>query len=320
MVVTGYEMPCYHPIDAWQAKGKTPKGKKVITFKMELASDPNDIIKIPCGQCIGCRLERSRQWAIRCLHEASLYEKNCFITLTYSSENLPENSSLLHRDFQLFMKRLRKQYGSGIRFYMCGEYGEEQDAEKSEASTIGRPHFHACIFNHDFSDKEIWKTVNDVKLYVSESLDKLWNKGYATIGDVTFESAAYVARYIVKKIYGDSSKEHYNRIDMETGEMTPILPEYTCMSRRPGIGKDWYEAFKADLYKDFITLRGVKMKPPKYYDDLLEREQPDRSAKIKENRKEEATKNPEENEYIRRSAKKAIKERQIKRLRRNKQK
>jgi hypothetical protein len=100
-------------------------------------------LELPCGQCIGCRLERSRQWAMRCLHESSLYDRNAFVTLTYDDEHLPPGGSLNYPDFQRFMKRLRKNSKSPIRFYMGGEYGE---------STL-RPHFHVCLFGYDFPDK-----------------------------------------------------------------------------------------------------------------------------------------------------------------------
>ena len=151
---------------------------------------------VPCGQCIGCRLERSRQWAIRCVHEASLHTDNCFITLTYSPDCLPSDGSLNHDDFQKFFKRLRKHIApKKIRYYMCGEYGEDLQ----QPSKLGRPHFHACLFGLDFDDKQLYIVRDDVKLYTSATLEKIWGKGFVTIGDVTFESAAYVARYIAKK-------------------------------------------------------------------------------------------------------------------------
>ena len=170
---------------------------------------------VACGQCVGCRLERSRQWAIRCVHESQMHEQNCFITLTYSDEFLPENGSLQLKHFQDFMKRLRFHVGGGIRFFHCGEYGEEN----------GRPHHHAIIFNHDFADKKVWKTNNGVVLYRSKILEELWPYGFATVGCVSFESAAYVARYITKKVNGDMADSHY--LGRE--------PEYITMSRRPGV-------------------------------------------------------------------------------------
>lgn len=188
-------MPCFHPIDGFRSKLPGPSGKRGITFNPRegYADIP---IQVPCGQCIGCRLEKSRQWAIRCEHEASLYTNNCFLTLTYNDKYLPINNSLNLRHFQLFIKKLRKKHGKNIRYYHCGEYGELNL----------RPHYHALIFNFDFKDKIHYKTHKDNKYYVSKELDALWSDpetkeplGYCVIGDLTFESAAYVARYCLKK-------------------------------------------------------------------------------------------------------------------------
>lgn len=192
---------------------------------------------------------------MRCLHESELHSENCFITLTYDDKHLPSDRSLpvyQGGDFQLFMKRLRKaNSGKTIRFFSCGEYGEKLD----------RPHYHACLFGFDFKDKYLWSSRNGFSLFRSSELDVLWGKGHALIGEVTFESAAYVARYIMKKITGDGANEHYNG----------RRPEYTTMSRRPGIGKAWFDRYRSDVYpSDFLLLRGVKVRPPKFYDALLE--------------------------------------------------
>jgi hypothetical protein len=261
-------MPCFHPMEAWRSKDVNPSGKRGLVFSPVNALQPDQPIKIPCGQCVGCRLERSRQWAVRCMHEASLHENNCFITLTFSSESLAsrENPYTLDvRDYQLFMKRLRKRFGDGIRFFHCGEYGE----------TYGRPHYHACIFGFDFPDKQLFRIVNGHRLYTSKALAELWPFGFSTIGDVTFESAAYVARYIMKKITGDNAELHYLKIDDETGECWDRKPEYTTMSRRPGIGRDWYDKYRDDVYPhDFVVVNGKKTRPPKYYDKLEAVERP----------------------------------------------
>lgn len=272
-------MACFHPITAWYSKFKNPSGKRSLVFNPKFAEQRDDPIDIACGQCVGCRLERSRQWAIRCVHEASLYESNCFITLTFSPDALQQREnewSLDVRDYQLFMKRLRKKYGSKIRFFHCGEYGEKHK----------RPHYHACLFNFDFPDKKLWRTVNGNNLYISESLCDLWPYGFSTIGDVTFESAAYVSRYIMKKVTGSAADEHYHWVDEETGETKPLKPEYTTMSRRPGIGKGWFDKYESDVFPDdFVVINGKKMRPPKYYDSLLEQTRPFEFDYIKDQRK-----------------------------------
>lgn len=240
-------------------------------------------VTIPCGQCIGCRLERSRQWAIRCVHEAQLHDANAFITLTYDEEHLPPGPSLEKTHFQLFIKRLRKHIKpTKIRYYHCGEYG----------SNYGRPHYHACLFGFDFPDKYLWSERKSIKLYRSPMLERLWPQGLSSIGNVTFESAAYVARYITKKYLGPDSAKHYERVDTDTGEITSITPEYTTMSLKPAIGKLWYDKYSADVYpSDEIILRGKRLKPPRYYNGLYELQNPASMATIKKSRIRKARKN-----------------------------
>lgn len=300
-------MPCYYPLEGWRSKSPGINGKRAITFNP--SEGYTDLpMEVPCGQCIGCRLEKSRQWALRCVHEASLHEDNCFLTLTYNDENLPENNSLNLRDFQLFMKRLRKQYGSGIRFFHCGEYGEKN----------GRPHYHAILFNFDFPDKELHSVRSGNRLYTSVALDNLWNKGFASIGNVTFESAAYVARYCLKKIVGKDASQYYERFNPETGEIVEIAREYATMSRRPGIGHGWYKKFGGETYRDdFVVHDGVKMKPPKAYDRFMEDENPDRYAKIRGRRVREAAKHADNNTPERLRVREKVQKRRLQLLPRN---
>lgn len=297
-------MPCYHPLNGWKSRLANESGKRSITF--DRARGFIDMpVQVPCGQCIGCRLERSRQWAMRCVHEASLHEDNCFITLTYDDDHLPESGSLIKRDYQLFMKRLRKRFGSDIRFFHCGEYGE----------TTNRPHYHACLFNFDFPDKVLLKTSMGNRLFISETLSELWPYGFSLIGDVTFESAAYVARYIMKKVTGDKSEAHYTRVDPSSGEMLQVEPEYVTMSRRPGIGSLWFDKFTGDVFpSDFITLRGKKMKPPKYYDRLYEFSAPDLLREIKSRRKFKAKSHSENNTLSRLQVRETVQKRRLEKL------
>ena len=168
-------MPCYYPLHGYRAKVKEPSGKRKIVFNPKYGIQ-DETVDIPCGQCIGCKLERSKNWAIRCVHEASLHQDNSFITLTYNDEYLPENGQLVKKDYQDFMKRLRKQHGK-VRYYYCGEYGNQYDEDgeqitktyivngkEKQVPTIGRPHFHACLFGMDFPDKELWTVRNGINL------------------------------------------------------------------------------------------------------------------------------------------------------------
>jgi hypothetical protein len=286
-------MVCYHPMKAFQSVRLNPDtGKRYVSFRRPYDGHMWTEILLPCGQCVGCRLDRSRQWAIRCYHEAQLYDDNCFITLTFDDEHLHQRDhpwSLDVRDFQLFMKRLRKRFGSGIRFYHCGEYGEICfNCGKSKkfcqcgsyVPHIGRPHYHACLFNFDFSDKTLWKVKNGCRLYISEILSELWPFGFSSIGDVTFQSAAYVARYIMKKQNGDMAEMRYFDRDGVV-----VCSEYTTMSRRPGIGKPWLDKYGEETYRDdYVVVNGTKMKPPKFYDRCFDVVSPDEMADIKARR------------------------------------
>jgi hypothetical protein len=245
-------MACFHPLQAYQ----TSDGSIIFS---ERKGDVVRSLSLPCGQCWGCRLERSRQWAVRCMHEASLHEQNCFITLTYDNDHCPSDRSLNYGDFQRFMKRFRKKFkGSTIRFYMAGEYGEKFE----------RPHFHACIFGFNFPDLTLWKrTPSGALIYRSKFLEDLWPFGYSSVGDVTFESAAYVARYVMKKRTGKGIGDHYETTDMETGEIKDRVPEFNRMSLKPGIGANWFKRYHTDIYPhDYVVVNGRETRPPKFYD------------------------------------------------------
>jgi hypothetical protein len=216
-----------------------------------------------------------------------LYPENCYLTLTYDEKTIPNGGSLHYQDFVLFLKRLRKKYGPKIRFYMCGEYGE----------LLGRPHFHAIIFNFDFPDKlPFQKNPNGDLLYVSESLQKLWPYGHSTIGDVNFQSAAYVARYCLKKVTGDKAAEHYGEVITPDGEIIPRSPEFTQMSRMPGIGRGWYEKFKNDVFPhDHVILNNKQFSAPKYYGNLYQLENLPAYNKIKNKRIRKSRKHAKNN-------------------------
>lgn len=216
---------------------------------------------------------------MRIVHEASLHDDNCFITLTYDDQHLPADGSLNKKHFQDFMKRLRKRFSHvRIRYYHCGEYGEQ----------LGRPHYHACLFGLDFQDKQLFSQQDEYSVYTSQVLADTWQLGFVTVGELTFESAAYCARYVTKKVTGHNAPDHYERVDPETGEIYWLLPEYSTMSRRPGIGKDWYDTYKTDLWpSDEVPVpgSGVFKKVPRYYETILKNEQPSDHETIKQIRK-----------------------------------
>ena len=286
-------MPCYNPLTGYRGKHANDKtGRKPIVWKEE-SSDGTGAISLPCGKCTGCRLEYSRSWALRCYHESKMHDENSFLTLTYDPEHLPPDFSIHKEELQDFFKKLRYElneiYGrtythtdsqnrrryepnKPVRYFACGEYGE---------SAGRRPHYHALIFGFDFPDKYLYSMRDGIPLYRSPFLEKVWTKGFSTIGQVTFESAAYVARYVMKKRkgppgqtdkHGKTNEQYYEAVDPETGEIHQTQPEFCLMSRRPGIGKKWYDAYKGDLNKDFLTLANGRHKIPRYYDTLSEEE------------------------------------------------
>lgn len=226
-------------------------------------------LQIPCGQCAECRLKRSREWAVRCMHEASLHRDNCFLTLTYE-EDIPGSVSLDYTHFQLFMKRLRSRFPKDkIGFFTCGEYGETNPRTGEVDGGKYRAHFHAILFGFNFPDRVPCRMLGRSDLYRSALLDELWRFGACKIGDVSFESAAYVARYAMKKVTGDLAPAVYTIIT-EDGECIERRPELLVMSKRPAIGRMWFEKFGKHVYAhDRVIARGKEMQPPRYYDKLL---------------------------------------------------
>jgi len=307
-------MTCYHPIKAYRALNKkTDNGKSVICFNHSDVSDcPFETLLLPCSNCSGCRMDRSKSWAIRCIHESSLFKNNCFITLTFNPDTINSRGTLVKADFQKFMKRLRKRFKGNeavdkdngrviwkdlvpaydhpihypIRYFHCGEYGSKHS----------RPHHHACLFNFDFPDKVLLESRGTNHYYRSAELEKLWPFGYSMVGHVTVDSAAYVARYILKKMNGKLADDYYKRYDLQTGEEYQLQPEYTTMSRRPGIAAVWFKDNPSSVYpKDFVTSGGKSFKVPRFYDNLYEITDPEGFAQIKNKRKLDSMLNSDDN-------------------------
>lgn len=251
-------------------------------------------IEIPCGQCIGCRLDYSNQWASRCLLEMQNHKENCFITLTYDEEHVPERwfcslddhkenvwLSLQKRDLQLFWKSLRKAYpDKNIRYYAAGEYGDQ----------YARPHYHAMVFGFmpndlipasKFDNKFVDKSVQGYNYFVSPKLNELWKRGHVLVCQASWETAAYTARYVMKKLKGVQSSFYKNNC---------IEPEFVTMSRKPGIGADWFEKNNvcyAIFLKNYIkTEKGSReLCNIRYFDNKLDQFYPFDFEKIKANRK-----------------------------------
>lgn len=258
-------MPCYHPLEAW----RIPDG---VTFSLNKALEygPPVLVKLPCKQCIGCRLDYSRQWADRCMLEMQSHEESWFLTLTYDDDHLPKTyqarletgeviapvATLVPRDLQLFFKRLRFNSGQKIRYFACGEYG----------SQTMRPHYHAIVFGLSIPDKVPYaKSALGYQYYNSALLDATWRQGYVVVGEATWDTCAYTARYILKKQTGKEAAAHYQVLGIE--------PEFVRMSRRPGIGREYYDThpdlFRFDAINISTPSGGRKIRPPEYYRRLF---------------------------------------------------
>jgi hypothetical protein len=313
----GDRVTCYRPLKGFPI-GFTDSGKtkyKITSYKTDhvevlsngssVAADSafvsrqakkivKDFVQIPCGQCIGCRLAYSRQWADRCMLELGYHEQSWFVTLTYDDANLPlsetvdqdtgeivNTATLVKRDVQLFMKRLRKNYknlgyDNQIRYFIAGEYG----------SQTYRPHYHAILFGLHLDDLTLYKQSSEgYNYYNSKFLNKCWQKGHVVVGKVNWDTCAYTARYIMKKQYGDAAKVY---------EKYAIQPEFTTMSLKPAIGRSYFDEKVAEGSLNLDTSDiwvstpegGRRIKPPKYYDRLFERICPDGFSELKDVRKE----------------------------------
>jgi len=207
---------------------------------------------VPCSRCMGCRMDRAKEWGTRIQHESKLHEASSFLTLTYNEEHLPATGSLSIREVQLFLKRLRKAIEpTRVRYYLCGEYGPE----------FARPHYHVILFGYDFPDKTKWrKAPSGHMLYRSKTLEAAWPLGHCEIGSVNSTSGAYVARYCLKKITGPPAEDHYSGRE----------PEFALMSTRPGIGCGWFQRFETDAFPSaFVIVNGRKTAVPRYYRNKL---------------------------------------------------
>lgn len=348
-------MTCYSPLRGFRLFNvRSPSGKPVIVFnEAQALRHPCERVELPCGKCTGCQLAKARDWSVRCCHEAHGFIANCWITLTYNDECLPRFGTLVKSDLQKFFKRLRKRFVGKesvydkdvegnvvetrpIRFFACGEYGSKLD----------RPHYHSCIFNFDFVRSDfLGKSPGGYDLFRSSDLEELWSKridvsewmlykpsdlwydsknrlnvklGFCTVSALSVKAAAYTARYVTKKVYGRAQDEFYRKVDFDTGEVVMLEPEFVTMSRKPGIGRRWYDRFKFDLFpKDYCTIDGTRYVVPSFYDALFEQEYPAMFQKVKKKRRLDISASSADNTLRRLNVKRKVKEAAIKSLERS---
>lgn len=256
-------MPCFCPLDVWPAPPDAADRRPVFSPQASYAGARS--FRLPCGQCAGCRIGRADQWSTRIMHEASCHDSSVFVTETFSDEHLPADLSVSVRTHQLFIKRVRNNFGP-VRYFGAGEYGDR---------TL-RPHYHTILFGLELPDRYLWKrTPSGALLYRSPALELCWPFGHCLIGDVTAESAAYVARYCMKKLSGPPAADRYSRssVDPETGEVRSwnVQPEFAVMSRKPGLGSAWLSEFASDCFpSDFLIRDGRKVPVPSFYKAKLD--------------------------------------------------
>lgn len=291
-------MTCYHPLIRYEyyEKYKCLDGHeayKARVLKLDSGEEYEDMEErvrsglirqrqiIPCGKCIGCRLEYSKEWATKGCLEAEYYTENWFLTITYDQDHLPEAGTMIdpktgeelgknpfgtlkNEDMTLFIKRLRQYYErkynhKGIRYMMCGEYGDQGQ----------RPHYHAIMYNLPLHNIHFHQyNENHETLWRCEELEEIWGKGLIVAAEVNWNTCAYVARYITKKVGIPTQEKYYDCLG--------VNPEFFRMSRKPGIGRQYFEDHKNEIYnKDEIIIKKynggqMKVKPPKYYDKLYD--------------------------------------------------
>jgi len=282
LVVIG--MPCYTPL-----KGYKDAISGGLTFDHRLGHEK---MEVACGSCLGCRVDSRIMWAIRIVHESYVHldhNGNSWVTLTYRDPSectdeqykkghfIPADFSLQPSHVSKFIRALRKQNKHKIRYFYCGEYGDENE----------RPHYHVCLFNHSFDDQQLFEDNEGFYTYTSPSLEKLWPYGFSTVAELNFETASYTAGYCFKKITGKRADDHYLRCD-EHGEAYWLRPEYIRMSTgrtKPcGLGAQYYAEFKNDIFPSDETPvpgHGTVQLVPRYYQNILESEDPETLVLVK---------------------------------------
>lgn len=308
-------MPCTSPLPAWRPAGmggrpKIHKGGFESLAAFERASGMDiETFRLDCGSCLSCRIAKQRDWAVRAMHESVLHPEDeaSFLTLTYNDEHLPPDRGLVKADLRNFMKRLRRRVGSGLKYLGCGEYGD-----------VGlRPHYHAALWGHSFPDRVLeTRSKKGFPLYSSKTLTDAWSCpkcrqpiGFALLGNLTYDSAAYVAGYTVKKITGSHEFWHYLR-QVDDGEFVSVQPEFSAVSRGgregKGLAYGFYERFRSDLFpKDYVHLAsGDKLKKvpvPRYYRRLLAEDDPQLAEELRLKRVARAEELAEDTPELRRA-------------------
>lgn len=209
-------------------------------------------VRAPCGKCMACRINKTTDWATRLYLELPYFDKTSYITLTYADEYLPDKGSLRKEDLTNFWKRMRKMYGNGLKYYGCGEYGEDPEC-------TNRPHYHGIVFGADFAPWTLHHYQDGRPIYTSDSLADLWPYGHVTVDDVTLTDIEYVTGYVRKKLLGKGAVEY---------EMRGVIPPFNVQSK--GLGSRYANDHSTQLVDNmFVTINGKRRPLPKYISKKL---------------------------------------------------
>lgn len=248
-------MACTSPVPALDLGIDPSTGKRRIKIKYPHVDESladfrrrfgdENVLLLPCGHCLACRMARRKEWAVRCTLESLYHKANCFVTLTYDPQHYVDDINLLKRHFKEFIKALRND-GHKVRYFGCCERGEQSY----------RLHLHIALFGFDFDDKKLYKrSGSDNPVYISEYLNDLWKYGFAVCGDFASGVGNYIAGYVSKKV----------------GEKDSFI----LMSKRPGIGYQYLEDHKIELsqaLRIIDDLGDIKVADvPRYFEKICEK-------------------------------------------------
>lgn len=292
-------MPCYRPQPATQAYNVLTKKWSVPRLvypirryadgarefvpqlrdfsNLATKSPEHRSITLPCGLCFGCRIDNARSWSLRMMHQSRYHDANYFITLTYAPEHMPPDGDLRYKDLQNFFKRARHEFQTAakpFKYFACGEYGDQNL----------RPHYHFAGFDFKLDDLRHFKNVGGSDYFLSDALRECWGFGHVIVGALEYDSAAYIARYVTKKMHGSNVRDK-GTFDPETGEVDLYTVERAFQSK--GLGLPFYQQHHREIWDLDACLfnRKYLVKPPRYYMKQLIKSDPDKAASVMEARR-----------------------------------
>lgn len=269
---------CVKPTTHFELLGrKSATGKRVFVSRCPPEHVPYREASRPCGGCVACRVSRRLDLSLRLSHESQMHDASWFVTLTYDDDHVPYGNTLVREHPSKFVRSVRKRTRQRWRYFLAGEYG----------SDFSRPHYHVILFGHELPDKRFLYSREGNHFFQSDVLSEAWGRGIVEVSTVSPSTMMYVTKYHVDKVNGDRAEAHYSWFVESSGELVEREPEFALMSNRPGIGATWFDRYWSDCYpKGFVTSAGIRYRPPRYYDRLLEARDPALFEEVKASRLE----------------------------------